>query len=72
MYSVELAFLGGVKAGLEALVKGLEIVVEDNAGQVSFDFIKLVSTNTIKDVEEKLSMLEGGDGLIRILNDNRT
>lgn len=55
--NIKLAFLGGVKAGLEALIHGLEEVAENNNGQVSFEFVKMVSTSTIADVELKLSSI---------------
>lgn len=41
--NIQLAFLGGMKVGLEALIHGLEVVAENNNGQVSFEFIKMVS-----------------------------
>ena len=37
--NIQLAFLGGMKAGLEALIHGLEVVAENNNGQVSFEFV---------------------------------
>ena len=70
--TIKLAFLGGMKAGIEALAKGFKEVAENNNGQVSYDFIKLTSANTIKDVEAKLSMLEYGNGLVKALNSNKT
>lgn len=66
--NIQLAFLGGMKAGLEALIHGLEVVAENNNGQVSFEFIKMVSASTIADVELKLSSIENGKGLIDALN----
>lgn len=66
--NIQLAFLGGMKAGLEALIHGLEVVVENNNGQVSFEFVKMVSASTIADVELKLSSIENGKGLIDALN----
>lgn len=56
------------KAGLEALIHGLEVVAENNNGQVSFEFVKMVSASTIADVELKLSSMENGKGLIDVLN----
>ena len=58
--NIQLAFLGGMKAGLEALIHGLEVVAENNNGQVSFEFVKMVSASTIADVELKLSSIENG------------
>lgn len=66
--NIQLAFLGGMKAGLEALIHGLEVVAENNNGQVSFEFVKMVSASTIADVELKLSSMENGKGLIDVLN----
>ena len=66
--NIQLAFLGGMKAGLEALIHGLEVVAENNNGQVSFEFVKMVSASTIADVELKLSSVENGKGLIDALN----
>lgn len=68
--NIQLAFLGGMKAGLEALIHGLEVVAENNNGQVSFEFVKMVSAGTIADVELKLSSIENGKGLIDALNNN--
>ncbi|MFR3809009.1 MAG: hypothetical protein ACLTX3_08670 [Lachnospiraceae bacterium] len=47
---------------------GLEVVAENNNGQVSFEFVKMVSASTIADVELKLSSIENGKGLIDVLN----
>lgn len=58
--NIQLAFLGGMKTGLEALIHGLEVVAENNNGQVSFEFVKMVSASTIADVELKLSSIENG------------
>lgn len=66
--NIQLAFLGGMKAGIEALVCGLEKVAENHNGQVPLDFIKMVSNNTITDVELKLSKMENGKGLIDAIN----
>lgn len=66
--NIQLAFLGGMKAGLEALIHGLEVVAENNNGQVSFEFVKMVSASTIADVELKLFSMENGKGLIDALN----
>lgn len=38
--NIQLAFLGGMKAGLEALIHGLEVVAENNNGQVSLSLLK--------------------------------
>ena len=66
--NIQLAFLGGMKVGLEALIHGLEVVAKNNNGQVSFEFVKMVSASTIADVELKLSSIENGKGLIDVLN----
>lgn len=66
--NIRLAFLGGMKAGIEALVCGLEKVAENHNGQVPLDFIKMVSNNTITDVELKLSKMENGKGLVDAIN----
>lgn len=49
--NIQLVFLGGMKVGLEALIHGLEVVAENNNGQVSFEFVKMVSASTIADVK---------------------
>mgnify|MGYP007106330808 CR=1 FL=1 len=66
--NIQLAFLGGIKAGLEALIHGLEVVAENNNGKISFELVKMVSASTIADVELKLSNMENGKGLIDALN----
>lgn len=66
--NIQLAFLGGIKAGLEALVHGLEVVAENNNGQVSIEFVKMVSASTVADVELKLSGIKNGKGLIDAMN----
>lgn len=66
--NIQLAFLSGVKAGMEALVCGLEKVAEVNNGQVSYAFVKMVSANAITDVELKLSCMENGKDLIKAMN----
>lgn len=38
--NIQLAFLGGMKAGLESLIHGLEVVAENNNGQVSLSSLK--------------------------------
>ena len=48
--------------------KMIEVVAENNNGQVSFEFVKMVSASTIADVELKLSSIENGKGLIDALN----
>ena len=66
--NIQLAFLGGMKAGIEALIHGLEVVTENNNGQVPFEFIKIVSASTIADIELELASIENGKGLIDALN----
>lgn len=66
--NVQLAFLGGVKSGLEAWIHALEVIAENNNGQVPFDLIKMIFANTIADVELKLSSIEDGKDLIDALN----
>lgn len=68
--NIQLAFLGGIKAGLEALVCGLEKVAEINNGKIPIDFIKSVATGTIADVEIRLSGMKNGKGLVDKMNDN--
>lgn len=68
--NIQLAFLGGIKAGLEALVCGLEKIAEINNGKIPIDFIKSVATGTIADVEIKLSGMKNGKGLVDKMNDN--
>ena len=51
--NIQLAFLGGMKAGLEALIHGLEVVAENNNGQVSFEFVKMVSHNLFSPFDDE-------------------
>lgn len=68
MDELELAYLAGVKVGLESLVRGLEITAEKNGNQLSIEFVKLIVENTITDVELKLTSIENGKGLLDVLN----
>lgn len=68
MDSVRLAYLAGVKVGSESLVKGLEKVAEKNGNNIPIEFIKLVSQNTVNDVEFRLNQMVGGEGLLSTLN----
>ena len=58
--NIKLAFLGGMKAGVEALIYRLEVTAENNNGQVSFELVKMVSARTIADIELDLSSIENG------------
>lgn len=71
MDSVRLAYLAGVKVGSESLVKGLEKVAEKNGNNIPIEFIKLVSHNTVNDVELRLSKMECGQDLLNTLNESR-
>ena len=51
--NIQLAFLGGMKAGLEALIHGLEGEAENNNGQVSLEFVKRVSVSLIDALNNK-------------------
>lgn len=68
MDNIRLAYLAGVKVGLESLVKGLEKVAEKNGNNIPIEFIKLVSQNTVDDIEFRLNQMEGGEGLLIVLN----
>lgn len=68
MDELELAYLAGVKVGLESLVRGLEITAEKNGNQLPIEFVKLIVENTITDVELKLTSIENGKGLLDVLN----
>ncbi len=68
MDELKLAYLSGVKVGLESLVKGLEETAKNNGNQLPIEFIKLVSRNTVVDVELKLKEMECGEGLLDVLN----
>lgn len=68
MDELKLAYLSGIKVGLESLVRGLEVVAEKNGNQLPIEFIKLVAGNTITDVELKLTSMENGKGLLNVLN----
>lgn len=64
MDELKLAYLAGIKVGIESLVNGLEAVVEKNGNQLPIEFIKLVAGTTITDVELKLSSMKNGKGLL--------
>ena len=66
--NLQLAFLSGVKAGMEAFACGLEEVAKANNGQVSYVLAKMVLANAITDVELKLSCMENGKDLIKAMN----
>ena len=68
MDELKLAYLAGIKVGLESLVKGLETVADKNGNQLSIEFVKLVAGNTITDVELKLTSMENGKGLLDVLD----
>lgn len=68
MDELKLAYLAGIKVGLESLVKGLETVAEKNGNQLPIEFAKLVAGNTITDVELKLTSMENGKGLLDVLD----
>lgn len=71
MDKLKLAYLAGIKVGLESLVKGLEAVTEKNGNQLPIEFVKLVAGNTITDVELKVMSMENGKELLDVLNKNR-
>lgn len=64
MDELKLAYLAGIKVGIESLVNGLEAVVEKNGNQLPVEFIKLVAGTTITDVELKLTSMKNGKGLL--------
>lgn len=64
MDELKLAYLAGIKVGIESLVNGLEAVVEKNGNQLPIEFIKLVAGTTITDVELKLTTMKNGKGLL--------
>ena len=68
MEELKLAYLAGIKVGLESLVKGLEAVAEKNGNKLPIEFVKLVAGNTITDVELKLTSMENGKGLLDVLD----
>ena len=57
-----------MKFRLEAWIHAFEVIAENNNGQVSFEFVKMISASTIADVESKLFSIEGGKNLIDALN----
>lgn len=71
MDSIRLAYLAGVKVGSKSLVKGLEQVTKRNGNNIPIEFIKLVSQNTVSDVEFRLNQMEGGKGLLNTLSESR-
>ena len=68
MDELKLAYLAGIKVGIESLVNGLEAVVEKNGNQLPIEFIKLVAETTITDVELKLTSMKNGKGLLDVLD----
>lgn len=68
MDELKLAYLAGVKVGIESLVKGLKITAGKNGNQLPIEFVKLVAENTITDVELKLTSIENGKRLLDVLN----
>ena len=68
MDELKLAYLAGVKVGIESLVEGLKITVGKNGNQLPIEFVKLVAENTITDVELKLTSMENGKGLLDVLD----
>ena len=68
MDELKLAYLAGIKVGLESLVKGLKTVAGKNGNQLSIEFVEIVAGNTITDVELKLTSMENGKGLLDVLD----
>lgn len=68
MDKLKLAYLAGIKVGLESLVRGLEITAEKNGNQLPIEFVKLVAENTITDVELELTSMKNGKGLLNVLD----
>ena len=68
MDELKLAYMAGVKVGLESLVRRLEITAKKNGNQLPIEFVKLVAENTITDVELKLMSMKYGKGLLDVLN----
>lgn len=68
MDELKLAYLAGVKVGLESLVRELEITAKKNGNQLPIEFVKLVAENTITDVELKLMSMKYEIGLLDVLD----
>ena len=68
MDKLKLAYLAGVKVGIESLVEGLKITAGKNGNQLPIEFVKSVAENTITDVELKLTSMENGKGLLNVLD----
>ena len=68
MDELKLAYVAGVKVGLESLVKGLEIIAEKNVNQLPIELVKVVVENTIAGVEQELTSMEHGKGLLDVLD----
>lgn len=68
MDELKLAYLAGVKVGIESLVEGMKITAGKNGNQLPIEFVKLVAENTITDVELKLTSMENGKGLLDVLD----
>ena len=66
MDELKLAYLAGIKVGLESLVRELEITAKKNGNQLPIEFVKLVAENTITHVELKLTAMENGKGLLDV------
>lgn len=67
MDELKLAYLAGIKVGIESLVNGLEAVVEKNGNQLPIEY-QLVAGTTITDVELKLTSMEYGKELLDVLD----
>lgn len=65
---LEIAYLVGVKAGLEALISGCKTVAENNGNNLPIEFIELVAKSTIDDVESKLKSTEFGQGYLDFIS----
>ena len=68
MDELKLAYLAGVKVGIESLVEELKITAGKNGNQLPIEFVKVVAKRTITDVELKITSIENGKGLLDVLD----
>lgn len=71
MDELKLAYLAGVKVGIESLVEGLKITAGKNGNQLPIEFVKVVAESTITDVELKITSIENRKGLLDVLDNKQ-
>ncbi len=67
MEKLKLAYLLGVKVGVERLLKALRYTANKNGNQLPIEFIELVVDNNLADINLILNSMEGGKELVEKL-----